>query len=533
MVITPQTNLKLLKLDLEIDEKNQLTFPSLASQTAYFQSLAGLSEDNFTYQRKDGIIRFPANIDSIITYNYVMYQNEQYGNKWFYAFIEDMRYLNNDVTEIKIKTDVFQTWQFDFEIKKSFIERETVSDDTVGKHTVPENLETGEFICNIHEKDTFMDTYAEDLCFIVASTSEPISGTASQTPAPSGVFNGVYTALMYYRYDVTTAIDTILEIMANNGKTDSINSIFMAPKWLAPLDDDPQVIQRQVAQSSTPAQYDVSVTKQTTLNGYAPKNNKLLCYPYNYLLLSNNIGQNEVLHYEKFSTNVCNFTVKGVLAPGCQINITPNYYNGISPNTNESLSLGKFTICNFLNDAYKNWLAQNSLNILGQTVTVDDVGIFNSALNGIASSIVAVSSGNAFAGGLSILSGIEGVMDSVLAKQVHEMIPSNVRGQLSGADLNVASGNNTFHFYKMSIKQEYAKIIDEFFSMYGYKVNETKVPNLNSRVNWNFIKTKLVNIIGDVPQKDMEELKQMFNNGITLWHNPLTFLDYSQSNNIV
>ena len=174
------------------------------------------------------LIRFPANIDSIITYNYVMYQNEQYGNKWFYAFIEDMRYLNNDVTEIKIKTDVFQTWQFDFEIKKSFIERETVSDDTVGKHTVPENLETGEFICNIHEKDTFMDTYAEDLCFIVASTSEPISGTASQTPAPSGVFNGVYTALMYYRYDVTTAIDTILEIMANNGKTDSINSIFMA-----------------------------------------------------------------------------------------------------------------------------------------------------------------------------------------------------------------------------------------------------------------------------------------------------------------
>lgn len=175
MVVTPQTNLKLLKLDLEIDEKNQLTFQSLSAQTTYFQSLTGLSEDNFTYQRKDGIIRFPANIDTIITYNYVMYQNEQYGNKWFYAFIEDMRYLNNDVTEIKIKTDVFQTWQFDFQIKKSFVERETVSDDTIGKHTVPENLETGEFICNIHEKDTFMDAYAEDLCFIVASTSEPIS----------------------------------------------------------------------------------------------------------------------------------------------------------------------------------------------------------------------------------------------------------------------------------------------------------------------------------------------------------------------
>ena len=124
---------------------------------------------------------------------------------------------------------------------------------------------------------------------------------------------------------------------------------------------------------------------------------------------------------------------------GCEINITPNYYNGLNSNINEALGLGKFTICNFVNDIYRNWVAQNSLNILGQTITVDDINMFNSALNGIASAIVSINSGSAFASGLSIVSGLEGIFGSMVSKQKHEMIPSNVRGQLNSADLNVAS----------------------------------------------------------------------------------------------
>ena len=64
-------------------------------------------------------------------------------------------------------------------------------------------------------------------------------------------------------------------------------------------------------------------------------------------------------------------------------------------------------------------------------------------------------------------------------------------------------GRNGFSFYKMSIKQEYAKIIDDFFSMYGYKVNEVKIPNVTGRTNWNYVKTIDANILGDIPQEDM------------------------------
>ena len=69
--------------------------------------------------------------------------------------------------------------------------------------------------------------------------------------------------------------------------------------------------------------------------------------------------------------------------------------------------------------------------------------------------------------------------------------------------------------------------------MYGYKVNSVKIPNLTGRKNWNYIKTIGATIHGYFPDNDLKELKQMFDNGVTLWHNPNTFLDYSQSNNII
>ena len=67
----------------------------------------------------------------------------------------------------------------------------------------------------------------------------------------------------------------------------------------------------------------------------------------------------------------------------------------------------------------------------------------------------------------------------------------------------------------------------------GYKVNSLKIPNITGRTNWNYVKTIDCNITGEIPQEDLQELKDMFDNGVTFWHNSATFLDYSQSNNIV
>ena len=85
----------------------------------------------------------------------------------------------------------------------------------------------------------------------------------------------------------------------------------------------------------------------------------------------------------------------------------------------------------------------------------------------------------------------------------------------------------------MSVRAEVARTIDDFFTMFGYKVNRVKVPNITGRRNWNYVKTIGCYIDGDVPQTDMQEIKDMFNKGVTLWHNPSTFADYSQNNDII
>ena len=90
-----------------------------------------------------------------------------------------------------------------------------------------------------------------------------------------------------------------------------------------------------------------------------------------------------------------------------------------------------------------------------------------------------------------------------------------------------------FAVYKHSIRPEYARIIDDYFSAYGYAVKTIKTPNTNGRTNWNYVKTIGSAIHADIPQDACDHINKMFDNGITLWHNASTFRDYSQANTIV
>ena len=67
------------------------------------------------------------------------------------------------------------------------------------------------------------------------------------------------------------------------------------------------------------------------------------------------------------------------------------------------------------------------------------------------------------------------------------MIPDQARGNTNSGDINYTLDRNNFSFYKVSIKREYAKIIDDYFSRQGYKVNTIKTPNFTGRPYWNFI----------------------------------------------
>ena len=522
----------LLNVPLENDYKHSLYFNGVDNQTSYFLSKKVKTFDNVSYQRKDFKIRIPEHIDKLYICNYVMYQNSYYSNKWFYAFIKNMEYINNEVTELTIETDVLQTWYFDYQIKPSFVEREHVKDDSVGKHTQPEQLETGSYIVNKVNRLSALN----DCVIIMASTIDPSidsSGKLIGGNTYGGVYGRVQTGYKYYSFlPNSEKLPNVLKAFADAGKNDAIGMLFIAPKKFIPTPSDGEYDDYMIPDSYIAHYFKWSeeegsgITKLNSLNGYVPRNKKLLTYPYCYMNMTNNNGANAIFKYELFSGDTCDFEIYGVLTPGMDIILTPQYYNGVLNGSNfiESLSCGKYPICGWASDVYINWLTQNGVNIA--------TSLASSGIQIVGGLGIAASGGGALMGASSITSGSIGIAQTIGEIYKHSLTPMQAEGNVNTGNVKYASSNGTFTAYGMSIKSEYAQVIDDYFDMFGYKVNTVKIPNKAHRSRYWYTKTIDINIDGSLPMNDLQKIKDIYNNGVTFWRNASEIQDYSLSNGI-
>ena len=130
------------------------------------------------------------------------YNTDDVTSKYYYAYIVDMEYKNDEVTDVKIETDVFQTWQFDFTYLKSFIERKHVTDDVIGKHTILEPVATGEYICNDYDVYSDMSSLANDY-YIMVNVSQYIDGTDAVQTDIGGIPFARWFLYLYYEWWVS------------------------------------------------------------------------------------------------------------------------------------------------------------------------------------------------------------------------------------------------------------------------------------------------------------------------------------------
>ena len=546
-VITPQSDVYLLKVPLEIDNENQLTFANATAQYNYFNSLPKIGYDDFTYIRKDGVLRIPAVMDDSLSYNYVMYRNDAYSSKWFYAYITGMEYVNDSVTDVSIATDVWQTWQFDLTYKRTFVEREHVNDDTIGAHTQPEGLQLGEMMINstnsilpskeVTDHDGNAIQVSGTSYAIFFQVTEFLSAFLPEATAYSNLtYNGIFSGLYFFACKDVTDAQSIIQ-QYNAGKADAVVSIFLAPKEFLQgaykLGTGTVIYIPQDNVSVTELENTTTITSPTKLNGYTPKNNKLFTYPYSYMYVTNNAGADTTYNYEDFASNSPKFTIKGSLGQGCSTRLIPIGYKNIGTNVN-ALEYGlvgaKYPLCAWATDYYTNWMAQNGGNINTSMVST------------IATRALGFENANLFNNKMGMAGAAVGVATSIASTIAEveraKIMPDQARGNTSTSDMLVGcvSPNGTRVYFTvdcMSVRAENAKIIDDYFSMFGYKVNEVKVPNVTGRRNWNYVKTVGCYIDADIPQDDLQNIKLMFDKGITFWHNPATFCDYSQQNDII
>ena len=552
-IITPQTDLVLLQCPLEPDQQNQLTFASATAQYNYFNGLQKIPVDDFTYQRKDGTIRFPAHIDDVRTYNYCMYRNDAYSNKWFYAFITNMEYANDGVTMITIETDVWQTWQFDLTFRRSFVEREHTNNDAIGANTLDEGLSVGDPIINAYQQEIIASNSSETQRIVMQVTELPDNVVNNMDLQDTyRVYNGIPQGCYFCVFASLTYMQNMVRWYDKNDKANAILAIFLVPSVMVNSAHYKSYTVFNTGDTQIgflPASYNATlisgpgVTYSATLDGYTPKNKKLYCYPYSYLYVSNNAGSDIIYRYEDFADPTTPaFMIRGTIGQGCNIQAWPYNYKrstgGADYPTYGSygISCAKLPLLSWTSDYYLNWQAQNGVNNVIQATlgVVSGVGTAAGGLMNVATASTDTGVGH------GIMQTVQGGVDVLrtITSALHEdyvasLVPEQAKGNTNCGDLTYSMGKCGFIFRKMSCRREYAEMIDNYFSMFGYKTNKLKIPNITGRSNWNFVKTRICNVIGNIPQGDIEQIKDIFNSGITLWHNPATYLDYSQNNTIV
>lgn len=549
-VITPQTDVYLLKCPLEMSDLNQLDFANTTAQFNYFNSLPKLEVDNFTYQRKDSTIRFGAPFDTLLPYNYVMYRNDAYSNKWFYAFITGLEYVNDNVTLIRIKTDTWQTWQFSLNFKPVLVDREHANTDVAGDNLLPESVELGEYVVN-GTPTNFGGVTIPRLVIEVSQIENDGDGrtlTSSwddgqdhdATPDMNDIYHGTTPLIV----SSTTAFEKVRDVYDLAGLSDAIVNVYMLPAQMIGttniLNLRSQITgstRNETAQALVPVTkngvFDIttqSITRPTSVDSYVPRNKKLLTAPYTYFNISNNAGTSVPYYYEDFASNI-QFKVEGTFGVSGNVKAIPLSYKNIGNGNalDYAVTGAKYPVCSWKSDSYTNWLTQNAVNmqyewksnVVGAGLTVAGAAIAGGALTGISAGVSAAS-------GLYSLA-----QEQHIQKTRANFIPDQVHNNGNTGDFLWSKYQSSFTYLPMSIKRKQAQILDEYFDQFGYKCNRVKVPNLKGRRNWNYVKTVGCYIEADIPQDDLQEIKGMFDRGITIWHNPTTFADYSQNNDII
>lgn len=126
---------------------------------------------------------------------------------------------------------------------------------------------------------------------------------------------------------------------------------------------------------------------------------------------------------------------------------------------------------------------------------------------------------------------IQNAMDSYNAR-IHDAQATADSIVTGSNDLmrQIALDLNTFVLYVYRPTDEYKQKLEKIWNMRGYATNVIDYPNLRSKISWNYIQTVKCNIKGtNIDPNDLEKIKRVFDNGITLWHNK-NVGDYSQNN---
>lgn len=568
--IVPDSTITLLfNVPLNNKYDNTYYFASLNEQANFFFS--NFSKQTFTqqsYQRKNrGWLRLSARYRDVYNANYMYFMNNfrsatthvsqmTYEQKQFYAFITQVNYINDMTVEIQYEIDVIQSYMFNWTLPQCMVERETVDGDSIYKNYIDEGIPVSdyansdaapiEFTANI---DSYPRTYPLGrMKYVVAATCDyNYQDTSDGVPITSNL-KGAVCGCKFHQFADATSCIAWLDAMPGE-KYAAVLGIYLVPEVISLSSSAYNTLYYNL-QYSKYDYYDYTTA-------FTPKNKKMYHSPYCSLVIQNSEGASMAFDPTQFWGSA-SFTLH--FSPVLPITgyLSADYYKvKIMPSpgirgTNSpflySLPLPSLPTFTWANDTYKAWLALNSGYMqTAKTVAIIDtvvdtaVGIKNvgSAIGGLLTGALTGSAG-ALSSGVSALDSLAGSVKSVTSDlaTINNLYTQDKNAQIvpdsfNGSADNQASalaGTYGFYSYVRFPTRDVAVSIDNYFTMFGYKIREIKTPSLDNRTRFTYVKTLNMDVEGFIPTDDRDAINNIFNAGIRFWKDKTNFCDYSITN---
>lgn len=582
MYISPNTHIKLYSgIPWDNTYTDTVYFESREAQYQFFHNPQGWCATNDalrhsivinTFQRPtSGFCEVEVPVADCYYCNYLAFTNQNFPNtfghaKYFYCFITNVEYVNNVTTRIYYEIDVMQTYMFNVTLEECLVEREHVARDVRGENILPEPVALGEYVYDdyrVLEADDNVNLYSKDV--VVMYTD--ISGDGTHFTSVEGhSFGGVYNGCRMKAFGGDIA--TVIDIAVNNFLStfiqhpDAIVNLFMCPHFLSQGTRDGKDLVGWTSDTIPIAKATIGYlptmekfTDKYTGQEWTPRNRKTLTYPYNYMHLDNGCDSTMQLRYEFFNTTTMTLALFGSPTPPVQITVAPDNYKGntltetilgkeyIKPLSVESLTMANFPTCSWNYDTYKAWMAQNTVPIiLGGVKSMISAPETNPASNALPATPTQEVVGGAIDMAKNMASYLLDTASSVYTASIQA---DTARGNMYNGNALYANNLARFHIARAHLPVSQLKIIDDFFTMYGYAVNAVKVPNVNVRKEFTFTKTKGAkilairteldsqdrrNYLGGCPADALQKMTAIYDSGITFWKNASHVGNYSLDN---
>lgn len=561
----------------------------LRGNVVYKGKTYSYSLDKYSFLRHNrNSIKVKMPIDLLYDCNYMIFENTGYGlnigqntiAKKFYCFIDDVAYINDNTTEIKYTIDVMQTWHFDYTLYPCFVEREHAQNDDRGLNIIAEPVDTGEAVYN---QDVKLLDLLNEPWYLVISCSFDTSSSIGSIAAANGRFSdGTWNQVDYWEYkvynpqnpqdtDVWDPQDMNLDIKNNLmlatilNRTNGILNMFMCPESLLPNRATFKTFQSSLDESQVGE--DINITLRPGYGNWTPHNAKLLTYPYCYFTIDNQQGHKQIFRYEYFKDCESGLIQSGDIlfrefkntAVKPEVRLVPiNYLNDGANNTanfDYSIDITDFSIGSWATNDFIAKIVQagTGLAIAAATKgastlfpsinTAKDIkeNYFNEKYNMAANSAwvdYANDPATKFDENMTPAPKLKPIKDvdySTFAKDFVKVssaltliaLRSNLITSIGNGNLNLSSKCFDFIARGWHIDLRFARIIDNFFDLYGYQTNEIKVPNRNSRPYFNYVKTANCKLNNEMmPADAVKEIEEIYNNGVTFWKDITTVGNY-------